>query len=97
MKKKKLTLAGVMLGAALTTTSAFAGNSGACGAGKCGGSMNDNMQEMHKNKKTDSCGSGKCGSSMMNKGSCGAGKCGGSMKSDMKNDMHNMNKNMQKK
>jgi len=32
----KMKLAGIMLGAALTTTSAFAAGS-SCGAGKCGG------------------------------------------------------------
>jgi uncharacterized low-complexity protein len=35
----KMKLAGIILGAALTTTSAFAGTNGSCGAGKCGGDM----------------------------------------------------------
>ena len=64
-------LAGIMLGAALTTTAAFAGN-GSCGAGKCGG-------EMKTEKKSGSCGAGKCGGDMKKDkkaGSCGAGKCG---------------------
>ena len=51
----KMKLAGIMLGAALTTTAAFAGN-GSCGAGKCGGDMKKTE------KKAGSCGAGKCGS-----------------------------------
>jgi uncharacterized low-complexity protein len=70
----KMKLAGIMLGAALTTTAAFAGN-GSCGAGKCGG-------DMKKTEKKGSCGAGKCGGDMKKSekkatGSCGAGKCGG--------------------
>jgi uncharacterized low-complexity protein len=79
---KKMKLAGLILGAALTTTVAFAGN-GSCGAGKCGGDMKKDAKEMKKG----SCGAGKCGGDMkkemkkdMKKGSCGAGKCGGDMK-----------------
>ncbi|MGB1227766.1 MAG: hypothetical protein ACPG9K_07720 [Poseidonibacter sp.] len=79
--KTKLKLAGVMLGAALTTTAAFAGSGGSCGAGKCGG-------ETKKMEKKGSCGAGKCGGDTkkkdMKKGSCGAGKCGGDTKKDMK-------------
>jgi len=72
----KMKLAGIMLGAALTTTSAFAGN-GSCGAGKCGG----DMKKTEKMDKKGSCGAGKCGGDMKKKaekkaGSCGAGKCG---------------------
>jgi len=76
----KMKLAGIMLGAALTTTSAFAGN-GSCGAGKCGGEA-----KTEKMDKKGSCGAGKCGGDMKKsekmdkKGSCGAGKCGGDMK-----------------
>jgi uncharacterized low-complexity protein len=68
---KKLKLAGMVLGAALSTTAAFAGN-GSCGAGKCGG-------EAKKMEKKGSCGAGKCGGEMKKKadGACGAGKCGG--------------------
>ena len=69
----KMKLAGIILGAALTTTSAFAGN-GSCGAGKCGGDMKKTE------KKSGSCGAGKCGGDMKKTekkaGSCGAGKCG---------------------
>ena len=59
----KMKLAGIILGAAWTTTSAFAGTTekGSCGAGKCGG-------DMKKDAKKE-----------MKKGSCGAGKCGGDM------------------
>ena len=66
---KKIKLAGIMLGAALTAGSAFASN-GACGAGKCGSSEK-------KTEKTG-CGAGKCGGEMKKemKGACGAGKCG---------------------
>ena len=71
----KMKLAGIMLGAALTTTSAFAA-SGSCGAGKCGGEA-----KTEKMDKKGSCGAGKCGGEMKEKaekkaGSCGAGKCG---------------------
>ena len=54
----KMKLAGIILGAALTTTSAFAGTTekGSCGAGKCGGDMKKTE------KKAGSCGAGKCGS-----------------------------------
>ena len=52
---KKMKLAGLILGAALTTTTAFAGN-GSCGAGKCGGDMKKEMK--------GSCGAGKCGGDM---------------------------------
>ena len=80
----KMRLAGLLLGALIATTSAFAGN-GSCGAGKCGSEMKKEMK--------GSCGAGKCGSEMKKemkdemkdtkegmkdttKGSCGAGKCG---------------------
>lgn len=89
-KNTKLKLAGVLLGAALSSTGAYAAN-GACGASKCGG-------EAKKMEKKGACGSGKCGSNMnknnMNemsgnagkkaKGSCGAGKCGSDMKHEAK-------------
>lgn len=89
-KNTKLKLAGVLLGAALSSTGAYAAN-GSCGASKCGG-------EAKKMQKKGSCGAGKCGSNM-NKNSanemsgnagkkatasCGAGKCGGDMKKDSK-------------
>lgn len=93
----KLKLAGAMLGAALTTTTAIAGNGGACGAGKCGA-------DTKKIEKKGACGSGKCGGDMQKemkksmKGSCGAGKCGGDMRSnDMKNDMQNSSMRKDKK
>lgn len=41
--KAKLKLAGVLLGAALSSTGAYAGN-GACGAGKCGGGEAKKME-----------------------------------------------------
>ena len=79
----KMKLAGIILGAALTTTSAFAGTTekGSCGAGKCGG----DMKKVEKMDKKGSCGAGKCGGDMKKTvekkaGSCGAGKCGGEMK-----------------
>ena len=79
----KMKLAGIILGAALTSTSAFAHNhsSGGCGAGKCGG----DMKKTEKMDKKGSCGAGKCGGDMKKiikkeAGSCGAGKCGGEMK-----------------
>ena len=91
-KNTKLKLAGVLLGAALSSTGAYAAG-GSCGASKCGG-------EAKKMEKKGSCGASKCGSDMkkakgemsekakMHKdgmkkdakkkveGSCGAGKCG---------------------
>lgn len=86
-KNKKIKLAGVLLGAALTSTGSFAA-SGSCGAGKCG-------SEPKKIEQKGSCGAGKCGSSDKkelvekdemsgNQGkktemACGAGKCGASM------------------
>ena len=75
----KMKLAGIMLGAALTSTAAFAGNA-SCGAGKCGG-------DVKKTEKKASCGAGKCGADMkkdMKKASCGAGKCGADMKKEAK-------------
>ncbi|QEE31636.1 HvfA family oxazolone/thioamide-modified RiPP metallophore [Malaciobacter canalis] len=89
----KLKLAGMMLGAALTSTTAVAASGGSCGAGKCGG-------DMKKVEKKGSCGSGKCGADMQKemKGSTGSAKCGGDMKSnDMKNDMHNNSMKKDKK
>jgi uncharacterized low-complexity protein len=85
---KKMKLAGLILGAALTTSVAFAAN-GSCGAGKCGGEAKKEMTE----KAAGSCGSGKCGGDMKKEaksdmkdtksemkekatGSCGTGKCG---------------------
>lgn len=90
-KNTKLKLAGVLLGAALSSTGAYAGN-GSCGAGKCGG-------EAKKVQKKGSCGAGKCGGDTKkkaNKGemsgnagkksvaSCGAGKCGANDKAKKK-------------
>ena len=71
----KMKLAGLILGAALTTSAAYAAN-GSCGAGKCGADMKKEMKsdmqdaksemksEMKdmKEKATGSCGAGKCGS-----------------------------------
>ena len=77
----KMKLAGLILGAALTTSAAYAAN-GSCGAGKCGGDMKKEVTE----KAAGSCGAGKCGGDMKKEvtekaaGSCGAGKCGGDMK-----------------
>ncbi|MDC0933564.1 hypothetical protein OAR97_06900 [Arcobacteraceae bacterium] len=75
---KKIKLAGILLGAVISTsTMAIAGeNDGKCGAGKCGGDMK--KTEMKKDGK---CGAGKCGGDMKKKemkkdGKCGAGKCG---------------------
>ena len=61
--KAKLKLAGVLLGAALSSTGAYAGN-GSCGAGKCGG-------EAKKMEKKGACGTGKCGSKDEMKGNAG--------------------------
>eukprot|EP00792_Barthelona_sp_PAP020_P011492 TRINITY_DN549_c0_g1_i1.p1 TRINITY_DN549_c0_g1~~TRINITY_DN549_c0_g1_i1.p1 ORF type:complete len:101 (+),score=25.97 TRINITY_DN549_c0_g1_i1:57-359(+) len=86
MKNQKIKLAGVLLGAALTSTGALAA-SGSCGAGKCG-------SEPKKVEKKGSCGAGKCGSDKKMKPvnnemsgnagkktdmACGAGKCGANM------------------
>ncbi|QKF80709.1 hypothetical protein CRV08_07410 [Halarcobacter ebronensis] len=88
MKNQKIKLAGVLLGAALTSTGAFAA-SGSCGAGKCG-------SEPKKVETKGSCGAGKCGSEKKDQTStntnemsgnagkktnmaCGAGKCGANM------------------
>merc|ERR1711941_1980 len=89
-KNTKIKLAGILLGAALSSTGAYAGN-GSCGAGKCGG------KEAKKMEKKGSCGAGKCGGDMKKEanemvgeakkkvdGSCGAGKCGGDMKKEAK-------------
>jgi len=51
-KNTKIKLAGVLLGAALSSTGAYAG-SGSCGSSKCGGEK--------KIEKKGSCGSAKCG------------------------------------
>ena len=60
----KMKLAGLILGAALTTSAAYAAN-GSCGAGKCGGDMKKEatteVKDM-KEKASGSCGAGKCGS-----------------------------------
>ena len=53
----KMKLAGLILGAALTASTAYAAN-GSCGAGKCGGDMKKEVKE----KAAGSCGAGKCGS-----------------------------------
>lgn len=80
MKNTKIKLAGILLGAALASTGAYAGEkSGSCGAGKCGGDM---KKDAKKEMKSGSCGAGKCGGDMKKdtkkkaSGSCGAGKCG---------------------
>ena len=57
----KMKLAGLILGAALTTSAAYAAN-GSCGAGKCGGDMKKEATTEVKEKATGSCGAGKCGS-----------------------------------
>ena len=73
----KMKLAGLILGAALTASTAYAA-SGSCGAGKCGGDIKKEVTE----KAAGSCGAGKCGGDMKKEvkekaaGSCGAGKCG---------------------
>ena len=59
----KMKLAGLILGAALTTSAAYAAN-GSCGAGKCGGDMKKEAKQEMKKEMKDA------------KGSCGAGKCG---------------------
>ena len=60
MKSTKIKLAGILLGAALASTGAYAGEkSGSCGAGKCGG----DMKKVEK-KADGSCGAGKCGADM---------------------------------
>lgn len=104
----KIKLAGVLLGAALSSTGVYAG-SGSCGASKCGG-------EAKKMEKKGSCGASKCGAKTdemkgnMGKKSemkCAAGKCGADMKMEkekhenykkghMKKD-EMMEKNMMKK
>ncbi len=63
----KMRLAGLLLGALIATTSAFAGN-GSCGAGKCGSEMKKEMKDEMKDTKE--------GMKDTTKGSCGAGKCG---------------------
>lgn len=73
---KKIKLAGMILGTALSTSAVFAGNgscgAGKCGAGKCGSSMNQETKEMKDTK-----------AEMKDaKGACGAGKCGGNMSAD---------------
>ena len=96
----KMKLAGLILGAALTTSSAFAAN-GSCGAGKCGAAMmKDSKQACDlkgkdhkcdcKDKEKCKCESKeKCTCNMKKemKGSCGAGKCGAEMKNDANNEM----------
>jgi len=52
-KNNKLKLAGILLGAALSSSGAYAA-SGSCGASKCGG-------ETKKMEKKGSCGAAKCG------------------------------------
>ena len=76
---KKMKIVGLILGALLSTSIAFA--EGSAGTGKCGGDM--------KKETKGSCGTGKCGGDMKQEtksdmkqekaaGSCGAGKCGSS-------------------
>ena len=72
---KNIKLAGVLLGAVISTsTMAYADSHGSkCGTGKCGG-------EAKKEMKSAKCGAGKCGGDMkkkeMKSAKCGAGKCG---------------------
>ena len=93
MKNTKIKLAGILLGAALASTGAYAAGS-SCGAGKCGG------ETKKMEKKSGSCGAGKCsgetkkmdkmdkggkcGADIMKKkkmnGTCAAGKCSGETK-----------------
>lgn len=76
MKNTKIKLAGILLGAALASTGAYAGEkSGSCGAGKCGG----DMKKVEK-KMDGSCGAGKCGGDMKKKAGEMSGKAGGDMK-----------------
>jgi len=57
---KKIKLAGILLGAVISTsTMAVAGENGKCGAGKCGGDMKKGAK---KEMKSSKCGAGKCGS-----------------------------------
>ena len=77
----KMKLAGLLLGALIATTSAFAAEAthkcgaemkkemkGSCGAGKCGAEMKKEMKDEMKDTKKE----------MKDemKGSCGTGKCG---------------------
>jgi uncharacterized low-complexity protein len=73
MKTKK-NLASVVLGAAIMSTTAFAGMNGSCGS-----NMKE-TKEMTKNGNSDEM--------MKVKGGCGAGKCGSDMKKskDVDND-----------
>ena len=70
----KMKLAGLILGAALTTSAAYAAN-GSCGAGKCGGDMKKEATSEVKDMKEKATTEVK---DMKEKasGSCGAGKCG---------------------
>ena len=52
---KKIKLAGILLGAVISTSAMASSNDSKCGAGKCGG-------EMKKEMKSAKCGAGKCGS-----------------------------------
>lgn len=47
--KTKMKLAGILLGAALASTGAYAGN-GSCGAGKCGGDMKKSEKKWIKKR-----------------------------------------------
>lgn len=95
--KAKLKLAGVLLGAALSSTGAYAGN-GSCGAGKCGG-------EAKKMEKKGACGAGKCGSNdemsgnagKKASGACGAGKCGANDKGQEMKQQNMMKKEAKQK
>lgn len=78
MKKQKI--ASLVLGAALMSgTAALANSQMKCGAGKCGGNM-----QQPKTQQPMKCGAGKCGGNMRGDENaskaapmkCGAGKCG---------------------
>ena len=71
----KMKLAGLILGAALTTSAAYAAN-GSCGAGKCGGEAKKEMTET----ASGSCGAGKCGGEKKEMKKPADGKCGGEKK-----------------
>ena len=75
----KMKLAGLILGAVLTTSAAYAAN-GSCGAGKCGGEAKKEMTE----KASGSCGAGKCGADMKKEMKSDMQDAKSEMKSEMK-------------
>jgi len=84
LKMKKLSLASMLLGAALFTgvgAVSLSANGMKCGAGKCGGAMEKPTKKCGNAKKMPmkKCGAGKCGDEKKAKKKamkCGAGKCG---------------------